>query len=210
MEVSLTQQSAFQILTEDAVVLIDSTETDASPDDGVNQIKLNSHFKPSSDIWKDSDMTTISELGEYEIGSVYITAIPSVQGNASDVTNTRVGIDDIDILYAVDANNTRLCVIGSAFSEAPDKRAIEQLSHSLSGDIVVFDLARSTIDITAFANFIRGLETKQLIVNVKGDDPKLVNLAKELGIEKITPLGVAPIKSLSTQERLSLIALTTR
>lgn len=208
MEISSTPDSAFRILTQNATVFVNRDVNSEVSD--TNAVLLSTQFMPTGNNWDTPNQSgVISEPGEYEIGSVYIIGIASAIVPLADQATVP---SSIEMIYAIDSNTARLCIIGQ-MAVLPDRKTIEQISSSYSSDCVAVDLARVGVELAALAGFIRGLETKQLIVRANSDDANLAILAKELGVDNFQSLNTFTIKprsSQSSQEKLSIIALSTR
>lgn len=209
MEISSTNDSVFRVLTQNATVLVDRAPN-AEPVEG-DLVELATKFAPRSDQWTNgASGDLISEPGEYEKSSVYIIGIASATKPLAESENA---ISDIEMIYAIDSDAVRICIIGQ-MAAVPDRKTTEEIASSYSTACLAVDLERVSVGIAEFAGFVRGLEVKQLIARApNGEDPKLVALAKELGVDNVPSvktLTIKPSMGKNLQEKLALTALITR
>jgi len=213
MEISSAPNAFFRILTEEATIFVtrDGELPDARGEGETKPVLLAAAFKPASDGWDDAsadaasdgDAIRVGAPGEYEIGSAYIIGVPSPTVAREEQTAPDEGID---MIYAIDSGKARICAIGQ-LTALPNRKTTDALAATYSAECVLVNLEQTHIAMAALADFVRGLDAKQLVARANTGDPKLVALTAELGLGEAQALNAFTVKPRPSQEKLVVAAV---
>ena len=138
MEIRWQGKSFFEVSSAYGNILINPSDNNSEATQLFSGFNLNPH--------KDKKVNIIDSPGEYEIKGIAIRGIPSP---LTEPSLSR----DINVIYVVDIENIRLCVLGYPGHEL-SAQVIQQIGKI---DILILDGSSSSLEINELASMIRSL-----------------------------------------------------